>query len=141
MSDLQTIVYVSTASPLFTDAQLENLLVEARDLNLESGVTGVLLYSDGNFMQCFEGAPDAMRLTYDRIRNSRRHKDIMELLNEPITVRAFPDWQMGFAKPTRSELLALSTAQWHSMSEANSLSSSGSLGFALLKSFWKRAQR
>ena len=141
MSDLRAIVYVSTATHLMTVPQLESLLVGARDLNLESSVTGVLLYSDGNFMQYFEGSEEAGRITYERIRSSRRHKGIIELLNERISQRSFPDWQMGFAQPTQSELLALSTARWQSMGGEAPGSLAASPGLALLRGFWKGARR
>ncbi|MCW5658490.1 MAG: BLUF domain-containing protein [Burkholderiaceae bacterium] len=141
MSDLKAIAYVSSATQLMTVAQLESLLVEARDLNLESGVTGVLLYSDGNFMQYFEGSEESMRVTYERIRASQRHKDIMEILNERIAQRSFPDWQMGFAQATQSELLALSTARWQRMAGEARDSSAVSPGLALLQNFWRRARK
>src|SRR5688500_16501644 len=141
MSDLRAIVYVSSATQLMSVPQLESLLVVARGLNLESAVTGVLLYSDGNFMQYFEGSEESVRVTYERIRASRRHKDIIEILNERVAQRNFPDWQMGFAQPTQSELRALSTAGWRSMAGEAPGSSDTSPGLALLQDFWKRARR
>jgi len=141
MPDLRAIVYVSTASQLMTVPELEPLLVQARDLNLETAVTGVLLYSDGNFMQYFEGSEESTRVTYERIRASRRHEGIIEILNERIAQRSFSDWQMGFAQPTRSELLALSTARWLGMAGQAPGSSAISPGLALLQSFWKRVRR
>ncbi len=82
-----------------------------------------------------------MRETYERIRASRKHRYIVELLNKPIDVRSFPDWQMGFAQPTQSELLALSTARWESMDDQGRDSLSASPGLLLLRSFWKRARQ
>jgi hypothetical protein len=140
MSDLRAIVYVSSATQLMSVPQLESLLVVARVLNLEIAVTGVLLYSDGNFMQYFEGSEESVRVTYERIRASRRHKDIIEILNERVALRSFADWQMGFAQPTRSELLALSTARWQSMAGEAPGSADISPGLALLQDFWKRAR-
>lgn len=141
MSDLLAIAYVSSATHLMTVPQLESLLVEARNLNRESSVSGVLLYNDGNFIQYFEGSKGAMISTYERIRSSRRHKGIIELMNEGIAERSFPDWQMGFAQPTQSELLSLSTARWQrTVGEAPS-SLATSPGLALLRSFWKGAGR
>jgi hypothetical protein len=124
-----------------TVPQLESLLIEARDLNLRSSVTGVLLYSDGNFMQCFEGPEQSMRETYERIRASRKHRDMIEMLNERVDVRSFADWQMGFAQPTQSELLALSTARWERTDDPIRGSLSASPGLLLLQSFWRHARR
>ncbi len=139
MTDLQTIVYLSTAVQEFTTSELESLLSEARDLNLESGVTGVLLYDKGNFIQCFEGSVESVKTTYDRILASRRHKDIIELLNESIEERTFADWQMGFAKVSKPELLALTTSRWQGMLGGTSSENLKSPGLFLLHSFWKRA--
>ena len=141
MSDLRAIVYVSTATQRMTELELASLLIEARDLNLESGVTGVVLHDDGNFMQYFEGSDEAVRATYERIRASQRHRNIIELLNECIAQRSFPDWTMGFAQPTQSELLALSTARWQSMEGEAPGSYASSPGLSLLRGFWRRARR
>ena len=141
MPELRSIIYVSTAVSLFTEQQLESLLVEARRLNLESGVTGVLLYCDGNFMQCLEGPPDSLQTTYERILASRRHTNVVQLLDRRIETRSFAEWQMGFAEPTRSELLALTTARWQEMNAGPRISASISPGLALLRSFWQRMRR
>jgi hypothetical protein len=140
MPELRSIAYVSTAVSLFTEQQLESLLIEARRLNLDSGVTGVLLYSDGNFMQYVEGPPDSLQSTYNRILASRRHKNVVKLFDRGIDVRSFADWQMGFAQATKSELLALTTARWQAMSAGPRVSASTSPGLALLRSFWQRTR-
>jgi Sensors of blue-light using FAD len=137
MTQLRTIVYVSTAVMEMTAPAIEGLLVDARDLNLESGVTGVLLCSGGSFMQCIEGTEDAMAPTWDRIRSSRRHADIFQLMDEPVSHRAFGDWQMGFARSPESELLRVSTARW---TKALKSSTSTAVGFELLCQFWQNAR-
>lgn len=138
MPNLRSIVYVSTAVSPFTERQLEALLVAARQLNRDSEVTGVLLYSDGNFMQCLEGPADSLQVTYDRILASRRHTNVLQLFDKRVANRSFPDWQMGFAQPTKSEMLALSTARWQGMSAGPRVSASTAPGMALLQSFWQR---
>ena len=142
MTDLRTIVYVSSACHLFTELQLEALLVEARELNFKNGVTGVLLYEGGNFMQCFEGSPSLVADTYQRILASRRHKSVIELLNEPIRERVFPDWQMGFAQPSKSEMLTLSAAEaWKRLRKNKNGNLQTAPGLSLLQGFWRRSQR
>jgi hypothetical protein len=134
----RSIVYLSTAVGPLSTAQLEALLIDAREHNAQTDTTGVLLYGDGKFMQCFEGSEEGMRITYDRIIASGLHKDIVELMNGPIAKRNFGDWQMGYAEPTASELLMLSTAQW----ELQALWAQGwkvSRGMELLQLFWSRA--
>ena len=112
MRKFRSIVYVSTALMPMEAAPLEELLVEARALNHESAVTGVLLCNDGNFMQYFEGSSDAVKATWDRIRLSRRHTGVIQLLDESIGRRCFGGWLMGFGRATDSDLLTLSSAEW-----------------------------
>ncbi len=57
-SNLYCIVYLSSATNLMTDAEIEALLVSARNSNAAQNITGVLMYLDGNFVQCIEGPED-----------------------------------------------------------------------------------
>lgn len=93
---LEAVLYVSTATRWLTAAELERLLKEARQRNLECGVTGVLLYSYGNFMQYFEGPAEGVTEVYEVIRRSALHQGLIELLHEPIDAREFDDWTMAF---------------------------------------------
>jgi len=90
------VVYVSSAVELFTTAQLLALLEESRRNNVRDGITGLLLYRGGNFMQLLEGEEDVVRRTHARILNDTRHRQVMTLLQEPIDARAFADWSMAF---------------------------------------------
>jgi hypothetical protein len=138
MKSLQSIVYVSSATCEMSTSELESLLVEARTSNRENDITGVLLYNDGNIMQCLEGPEGSIASTYARIRASRRHHDVRELTNELVEERSFEGWDMALARPTRSELLALSTARW----KAGAVAPAGATdGRELLGVFWRNAQR
>jgi hypothetical protein len=141
MSCLRSIVYVSTACNALAVVELESLLRSARDANLENSITGILLFDDGNFMQCFEGPTDAVYSTYDRIKASRQHKDIIELMDDRVAGRSFKSWEMGIARPTPSEILRLSTATW--MSEGGEPTEFGrpAAGLGLLWEFWQNGLR
>lgn len=141
MPQLRSIAYVSTASRLLTIADLESLLTTARDFNLHSGVTGVLLYSEGNFMQYFEGTKVAMEETWQRIRDSPQHRNIIELQDSPVAMRSFPAWQMGFTQPAQSEMLALSTAGWDRLRRGARGAVNKSPGLRLLEEFWSRVKK
>jgi hypothetical protein len=119
---------------------LEFLLIESRRLNHRNDITGVLLHSDGNFMQCFEGPEQAVNETYERIRASRRHKDLIELMNERVRRRSFSAWDMGLAEPATSMLLSLSSARWNSQAANPKQLLQSSPGFELLLGFWRDMQ-
>jgi hypothetical protein len=96
VTDLHGLVYVSTAVHPLSLHEIDHLLERAQARNTRIGVTGVLLYSNGRFMQCLEGPALAMSEVYAIIRADPLHGGIIELLREPIAVREFPEWSMAF---------------------------------------------
>ena len=132
MSKLRCIVYFSSATRLLTESELEALLIDARDWNMEHGVSGVLLHHDGSFMQYIEGADYDLRKTFKRITDSSQHMSIVKVLDQSIEVRSFPDWVMGYSKLVKSELIKLNTISW--AESKNGMNDSK--GMQLLKYFW-----
>ena len=96
MSKLFRMVYVSTASKLFDSAELREMLKEANERNKETGITGMLLYKDGQFMQVLEGEAEAVTATFSRINRDPRHHGIMVLVRGSVQERRFPTWSMAF---------------------------------------------
>lgn len=126
---MHAIAYVSSATWNLLDEDLEFILSESRGSNLASGVTGVLLYCDGNFMQYFEGPEDAVLETYARIRRSERHYQINELMNQAIEEREFGDWTMGFSRTTPATFLEIAAARWKGSAQTGP-------GAELVRLFW-----
>src|SRR4028119_1894045 len=90
------LVYVSSATRPFSREDLRVLLETCRKNNAELGVTGMLLYKDGNFMQVLEGDEGAVRGLYARIAADPRHGGEITLQQGFAEGRQFPDWSMGF---------------------------------------------
>jgi len=78
------------------EAQLASILESAVRHNREDGITGMLLYSGGNFLQVLEGAPASVKATYQRICDDPRHRKTMVLLEQDVDERHFGDWSMGY---------------------------------------------
>lgn len=135
---LVAIAYASSATHALGDADLEQLLQRARRKNEEVGVTGVLLYHDGSFLQYFEGPAEGVEVVYERIRRSPLHGGIIELIRGPIERRVFSSWVMGFTHPPASTLLRLSNASWKARVKQSGSAPSAlhSDGFELLLQFW-----
>lgn len=91
-----SITYASSATEPFSDEALKALLIKARDNNSKLGITGLLLYKDGNFMQSVEGPESAVYELYKKIIADPRHNKILKLLEYEITERSFSTWEMGF---------------------------------------------
>ena len=90
------LVYVSSAALPMSKPELLLLLEQARQKNAGLGVTGLLLYKDGNFMQALEGDEAQVRALYASISADPRHRDCIVIFEGHIEQRLFPDWSMGF---------------------------------------------
>ncbi|HEX8427944.1 BLUF domain-containing protein [Hymenobacter sp.] len=90
------IVYVSTAITPISDSYLQELLIRWRASNHRNDITGLLLYSDGQFMQVIEGEAAPLRLLFENIKKDRLHRGLTKLADGPIPQRNFSSWLMGF---------------------------------------------
>lgn len=90
------LVYQSTATESPSTNELLTWLPEFREKNARLGVTGLLLYKHGSFMQALEGEEDTVRDLYEIIRADPRHHDVQTVLAITVSQRQFPDWSMGF---------------------------------------------
>ena len=90
-------IYVSTARTWWTPRELQALLASSRAHNLQAGITGMLLYKEGNFMQVLEGEEEVVRALQRRITSDRRHEGVVTIAAGQQTQRQFDGWSMGFA--------------------------------------------
>ncbi|PWW01819.1 FAD-dependent sensor of blue light [Hoeflea marina] len=98
---MKQVLYVSGATPEISDADLDAILASSRRNNERDGITGMLLWADGSFIQILEGEEPALEATLKRIRNDSRHRNIMVLVDHGAPGRAFGDWSMGFKRLDR----------------------------------------
>ncbi len=101
------IVYVSSAVRLFDQQELVDVLKVSRRNNTRDGISGLLLYRGGNFMQLLEGDDDLVWQAHARISGDPRHTGIMTIFKEPIETRLFADWSMAFGNLDDPEVAAL----------------------------------
>jgi len=94
---MHQVFYSSAALAPFSDTQLTELLAVARVNNGRLGVTGMLLYDDGSFLQVLEGAESVVESLYAKIGRDKRHHRVVALLRRSVDNRYFDQWQMGFA--------------------------------------------
>ena len=94
---MKNIVYVSTAVKLMHENQLFDILHNSRQHNAALNISGILLYSEGTFIQVLEGKDAVIDALYSRIQADQRHKNVVKLLDEPIAEKSFSQWLMGFA--------------------------------------------
>lgn len=96
MGNLYRLVYVSSAKNKYAKVDLLGLLHKAREKNTRLGITGLLLYKDGNFMQLIEGEKTAIHALFDAILADPDHHQVVMMIDEPCEERLFAEWRMGF---------------------------------------------
>jgi hypothetical protein len=100
-----SLVYLSSATRLLSRAELAGLLKAARVKNERLGVTGLLVYRGGTFMQVLEGEEAVVRGLFETIKRDARHTGVIEL-HAGESERTFGKWSMAFRKlDARSEEL------------------------------------
>lgn len=88
--------YLSTATRPMSSTDLVSLLEISRANNLTWGITGILLYKSGNFLQLLEGEEAQVRALAARIARDPRHIAITPLISGFTKERQYPDWTMAF---------------------------------------------
>lgn len=92
---LVRLMYASRAIPAVDQEELQAILQRSKAHNPTVGVTGVLCFSGGIFLQVLEGSRSAVNRLYNRIVVDARHSDVELLLYEEIKERQFAGWSMG----------------------------------------------
>jgi hypothetical protein len=103
---LHQFVYVSSSRSNWREAELDRLLTRARIHNGARGITGMLLYVSGNFIQALEGPAAVIAPLMDRIRADKRHWHVQQIADRKIALRDFSDWSMGFRRCRPGDLAA-----------------------------------
>jgi hypothetical protein len=128
---LVRLLYASRLVDTESSSATESILAQSRTHNPASGITGILCYGGGIFLQALEGGRLAVSELYGHIQKDTRHKDVVLLHYEEIMERRFGGWTMGqvnVAKLNTSILLKYSEKP-----EFNPYAVSGSVSLALLE--------
>ena len=127
---LVRLLYASRAVDSSADA-IAGILSHSRHYNPTSGITGILCYGGGIFLQAIEGGRNAVSELYGHIQKDLRHKDVVLLDFEEISERRFGGWTMGtvnLLKLNHSILLKYSEKP-----ELDPYAASGKVSLALLE--------
>jgi hypothetical protein len=134
---LVRLLYCSRAVDTNPEA-IEAILSQARQHNAVSGITGILCYGGGIFLQAIEGGRMQVSDLFGHIMKDPRHKDVAMLHFEEISERRFGGWSMGqvnVSKVNHSILLKYSEKP-----ELDPYAVSGKVSLALLEDLMASAQ-
>ena len=127
---LVRLLYASRAVDIGDEA-ISSILAHSRQYNPALGITGILCYGGGVFLQAIEGGRMAVSELYGHILKDSRHKDVVLLDYEEIAERRFGGWTMGtvnLLKLNHSILL-----KYSEKAELDPYAASGKVSMALLE--------
>lgn len=110
---------------------IEEILGQSRHFNPTCGITGILCYGGGIFLQAIEGGRMAISELYGHIQRDARHKDVVLLHYEEISERRFGGWTMGQVNMSKINTNIL--LKYSERAELDPYSVSGQVSLALLE--------
>ncbi|MCX7251575.1 MAG: BLUF domain-containing protein [Burkholderiales bacterium] len=128
---LVRLLYVSRAVQPESAEAVHAILASARQHNLHNGITGILCYGGGVFLQAIEGGRAAVNHLYNHIIEDPRHQDVELLHYEEISERRFGGWTMG--QVNLSKLNTSIVLKYSERPEFDPYSVSGKVSLALLE--------
>ena len=128
---LVRLLYVSRAVDPNSSLAIDAILAYARNHNLSQGITGILCYGGGIFLQAIEGGRAAVNTLYNQIVSDPRHKDVVLLHYEEIAQRHFGGWTMG--QVNLSKLNTSIVLKYSERPELDPYAVSGQVSLALLE--------
>ena len=129
---LVRLLYVSRVNPTTAEpgADIDAILASSRKHNPQDGITGILCYGGGIFLQALEGSRSAVNALFGRISRDPRHRDVELLDYEEIAERRYGGWTMGQVNLARVN--ASIVLKYSERPELDPYSVSGKMSMALL---------
>jgi hypothetical protein len=128
---LVRLLYASNPAKQLDNGIVDSILETSRKNNPARGITGLLCFGEGLFMQVLEGGRDEVCELYNTIVRDARHANVRLLRYEEIPERRFGSWTMGqvnIAKVNPALLL-----KYAEKAVLNPFTSSGRASMALLE--------
>jgi hypothetical protein len=127
---LVRLLYASRAVDPSAEA-IDAILSQSRNYNPTCGITGILCYGGGIFLQAIEGGRMPVSELYGHIQRDVRHKDVVLLHYEEISERRFGGWTMGQVNMSKINTNIL--LKYAEKPELDPYSVSGKVSLALLE--------
>lgn len=96
-AELAQLIYRSVAAWPLAQHELKDLLEQAQMRNQREGLSGLLVYQQGRFVQWLEGPPQPLHQVWLAIQRDARHVEVERLTTPHLRHRLFPDWRMLFS--------------------------------------------
>jgi len=111
VTDVWQLIYASGATVRFSAADVKDLVASAQGRNRAMGITGLLIYYQGSFLQILEGPRAAVDRLFEQIQADPRHARILLLERRPIPQRDFPSWDLELFEFSADEAIQAELGQ------------------------------
>ena len=109
----------------------ESIMSSSRSYNMSNGITGILCYGGGIYLQAIEGGRTEVNKLYNHIIRDTRHTDVVLLHYQEIRERRFSGWTMR--QVNLSKLNTSIVLKYSERPELDPYSVSGDVSMALLE--------
>ena len=128
---LVRLLYASRAIATPQPDTIHDIMCQSHAHNPAQGITGILCYGGGIFLQAIEGGRMPVSELYGHIQRDTRHREVVLLHYEEISERRFGGWTMG--QVNMSKINASILLKYAEKPELDPYSVSGSVSLALLE--------
>lgn len=93
---MHLVVYISkyTGARSEIDSVLSDIRSNSVSNNKRLGITGLLFFHDGYFLQLLEGEREAIERLMSKLERDPRHCDLHRIVDESTRERSFEEWRM-----------------------------------------------
>jgi hypothetical protein len=90
------LIYISSSTKSLAREEFLELVAQSQGKNDAMGITGVLMFKDGNFMQVLEGEQELIAKLYSTIKVDPRHTLVCIIQEGPISLREYQGWSSTY---------------------------------------------
>lgn len=99
-NDIHNVLYCSHATASMNDAELQRIVKTSQKNNPAKGITGLLVFGGGMFLQWLEGPRNEVEALMAVLKSDPRHETIVRLqVLDGLSERLYPRWAMQYAEP------------------------------------------
>ncbi|NQZ75718.1 MAG: BLUF domain-containing protein [Ekhidna sp.] len=88
-------IYTSTPVEKITESVLDNITEVSMKWNKEHQITGMLLALEDRFIQFLEGDDEEVKSIFEKIKEDKRHNNVIRKIQGYSNDRVFQEWSMG----------------------------------------------
>jgi hypothetical protein len=114
------ITYLSAESYKLSSEDLLSILEKCNENNPRLGLTGMLIYGNGTFIQSIEGEEEIVKNMISKISYDARHKDFKILSEEITEQRLYDEFNMGFERLTEYSISNVTSLKSLSLNQLDS---------------------